>query len=91
MIAACWCFAALGLQAGGYRAVVVADTVSTPPPHHAAGLARLRDAGVTISDAKGVFYELTRDLATTFRVSEAIGVEDAAQYPFQGCASDYTL
>ena len=90
----CVAQSALGLQAAGYRVVVVEDAVATPPPHHAAGMLRMRDAGVTLTNAKGVYYELVRDVPTVARVAREIGGapvvgEDAA--PIEGCASDYTL
>ena len=90
----CVAQSALGLKAAGYRVVVVEDAVATPPPHHAAGMLRMRDAGVTLTNAKGVYYELVRDVPTVARVAREIGGapvvgEDAA--PIEGCASDYTL
>ena len=91
----CVAQSALGLQAGGFRVVVVEDAVGTPPPHHAAGIRRLRDAGVTVTDAKGVYYELVRDVPTVMRVSRAMGGEqvvgDEVGSLVEGCASDYTL
>ena len=90
----CVAQSALGLKAAGYRAVVVEDAVATPPPHHAAGILRMRDAGVTVLDAKAAYYELVRDVPTVARVAREIGGapvvgEDAR--PVEGCASDYTL
>ena len=90
----CVAQSALGLQKGGFRVVVVEDAVATPPPHHAAGIRRIRDAGATVTSAKGVYYELVRDVPTVARVAREIGGapvvgEDAA--PLEGCASDYTL
>ena len=90
----CVAQSALGLKGGGFRVVVVEDAVATPPPHHAAGILRMRDAGVTVTDAKGMYYELVRDVPTVARVAREIGGapvvgEDAA--PLEGCASDYTL
>ena len=90
----CVAQSALGLKAAGYRAVVVEDAVATPPPHHAAGILRMRDAGVTVLDAKAAYYELVRDVPTVARVAREIGGapvvgEDATNV--EGCASDYTL
>lgn len=90
----CIAQSALGLMAGGFRAVVVEDAVSTPPPHHATAIARMRDAGVTITDAKGVYYELVRDIPTVTRISREIGggaVVGDDPYLLEGCATDYTL
>lgn len=90
----CVAQSALGLKAGGFRVVVVEDAVGTPPPHHAAGIVRLRDAGVTVTDAKGLYYELVRDIPTVVRVTREIGgaqVVGEDVQPLEGCASDYTL
>lgn len=51
---------AIGLKARGYRAVVISDATCSPGESHAAGLARLRDAGVLITDTKELFYEWMR-------------------------------
>jgi len=58
---------ALGLQARSYRPVVISDATCSPGDSHAAGLARLRDAGVLITDTKGLFYEWMRTLERTRR------------------------
>jgi nicotinamidase-related amidase len=85
----CIAQSALGLQMAGYRAVVIEDAVASPPPHHEAGLRRMRDAGVTITTSKGVYYELVRDIPTDARVFKEV----AALYktcPPRGCARDDT-
>jgi nicotinamidase-related amidase len=64
----CIAHSALGLSAAGHRAVVIDDACASPPPHHAHGLRRLRDAGVTVTSVKGIFYEWVRDLATYRRL-----------------------
>lgn len=56
----CILHSALGLIDRGYRAVVVVDAVASPAPHHEVGLARLRAAGATLVDRKGLFYEWLR-------------------------------
>jgi nicotinamidase-related amidase len=53
---------ALGLQARGFRPVVISDATCSPGDSHAAGLARLREAGILITDTKGLFYEWMRTL-----------------------------
>ena len=53
----CIAQSALGLQALGYRVVVVTDATASPPPHHDHGLARLRDAGITLTSTKALYYE----------------------------------
>jgi nicotinamidase-related amidase len=86
----CVAQSALGLQAAGYRVVVVEDATASPIPHHEAGIRRMRDAGVTIISSKALYYELVRDIPTDKRVYDAI----AAQYascPFRGCATDSTF
>ena len=56
----CVTHSALGLLARGYRVAVVADATGSPGPAHAAGLARLRDAGAAILSTKGLYYEWLR-------------------------------
>ena len=55
---------ALGLQDAGFRVAVIEDACGSAPPHHERGLRRMRDAGVTVTDAKATYYELTRDIPT---------------------------
>jgi nicotinamidase-related amidase len=69
----CIAHSALGLAAAGYRVAVLGDACGSPPPHHAAGLDRLRGAGVTVTTIKGMYYEWLRDLATLGVVKAAIG------------------
>jgi len=64
----CIAHSALGLAAAGYRPVVIDDACGSPPPHHDQGIRRLRDAGVTVTSVKGVFYEWVRDLETFHRL-----------------------
>ena len=64
----CVAHSALGLQARGVRPVVIDDACASPPPHHEHGLRRLRDAGVAVTSAKGIYYEWVRDLATHHRI-----------------------
>lgn len=71
----CIAHSALGLLGAGYRVAVLEDATGTPPPHHAAGLGRLRDAGVTVTTIKGMYYEWLRDLATLAKVKSQIGTE----------------
>jgi nicotinamidase-related amidase len=65
----CIAHSALGLAAAGRRAVVIDDACGSPPPHHDHGLRRLRDAGITVTSVKGIFYEWVRDLETYHRVT----------------------
>jgi nicotinamidase-related amidase len=71
----CIAHSAQGLAGAGYRVAVLQDGCGAPPPHHAAGLDRLRGAGVTVTTIKGMYYEWVRDLATLARVKAAIGTE----------------
>jgi nicotinamidase-related amidase len=71
----CIAHSALGLAAAGYRVAVLEDACGSPPPHHAAGLARLRDAGETVTTIKGMHYEWVRDLPTLAKLKAAIGTE----------------
>jgi nicotinamidase-related amidase len=68
----CVAHSALGLEAAGYRSVVIEDATGSPPPHHAAGIARLRDAGITVTTLKGVFYEWVHDVETYHRIRRAL-------------------
>ena len=49
-----------GSKGAGFR-VVVEDAVATPPPHHAAGIRRIRDAGAI---KQGRVRQLVRDVPT---------------------------
>jgi nicotinamidase-related amidase len=71
----CVAHSALGLMAAGYKVAVIDDASGTPGSNHAAGLRRLSDAGVTVTNAKGIFYEWVRDLAVHGKVLDAIGRE----------------
>ena len=70
----CIAHSALGLAAAGHRAVVIDDACGSPPPHHEHGLRRLRDAGITVTSVKGIFYEWVRDLETYHRVNAQVNV-----------------
>jgi nicotinamidase-related amidase len=69
----CIAHSALGLAAAGQRVAVLEDACGSPPPHHEAGLRRLRDAGVVVTTLKGMCYEWVRDLATYGRLRAEIG------------------
>lgn len=69
----CIAHSAIGLMEAGYRVAVLSDATATPPPHHEPGLQRMAQAGVTITDTKGLYYEWVRDLATHDRVKAALG------------------
>jgi nicotinamidase-related amidase len=56
----CVTHSALGMAEHGFRVAVVADATGSPAPAHAAGLDRLRDAGITLLSTKGLYYEWLR-------------------------------
>jgi nicotinamidase-related amidase len=84
----CVAQSALGLKSAGYRVAVVDDATSSPPPHHEKGLRRIRDAGITVTTAKSLYYELVRDIPTEARVYAALQAQLTC--PARGCASDDT-
>ena len=63
----CITHSALGLAAHGLRVAVVADATGSPGPAHAAGLDRLRDAGITLLSTKGLYYEWLRTVEQAHR------------------------
>jgi nicotinamidase-related amidase len=69
----CVAHSALGLQDAGYRVAVVLDACATPEPHHDIALARLRDAGITVTNVKSIYYDWVRDLATLAEVKPKLG------------------
>jgi nicotinamidase-related amidase len=64
----CVTHSAVGLHDLGFRVVVVGDATFSPGEMHEHGLRGLRDAGIEIRHAKGVYYEWVRTLeaARTF-------------------------
>jgi len=56
----CVAHSALGLQQKGYQVAVVADATGAPGKAHEYGLARMKQAGVVISNVKSLFYEWIR-------------------------------
>jgi nicotinamidase-related amidase len=69
----CVTHSAFGLLAAGYHVAVMLDACASPPPHHEIAMARLRDAGATVTTVKGVYYEWLRDLQTLAAVKARIG------------------
>jgi nicotinamidase-related amidase len=74
----CVAHSALGLAECGFQVAVVADATGSPGPAHAAGLDRLRDAGIALLGAKGLYYEWLRTVERANRCraecSGALGV-----------------
>ena len=64
----CVAQSAIGLVDLGFRVVVVTDATFSPGAMHERGLRHVRDAGVELRHAKGVYYEWIRTLeaARTF-------------------------
>jgi len=60
----CVAHSAIGLQELGWGVVVVSDATFSPGVMHALGLDQLRDAGIAVRHAKGVYYDWVRTLAT---------------------------
>ena len=56
----CVAQSAIGLLENGYRVAVVEDAVASPGKSHPYGLARMRSAGVLLSNVKSLFWEWIR-------------------------------
>ena len=69
----CVAQSALGLIGAGLRVAAIRDATGSPGADHAAGLDRMRAAGVTITTAKGIYYEWLRDLETLARIKPLVG------------------
>jgi len=74
----CVAQSALGLREAGYRVTAVEDACGSPPPNHETGIARMRDAGITVTSTKSLFYEWVRDLKTTHRVHAELNIPTPA-------------
>ncbi len=58
----CVAQSAIGLRDRDYRVVVVADATFSPGAMHEHGLRQLRDEGIEVRHAKGVYYDWVRTL-----------------------------
>ena len=56
----CVAQSAIGLLEKDYRVIVLEDAVASPGKAHQYGLARMRSAGVLLSNVKSLFYEWLR-------------------------------
>ena len=56
----CVAQSAIGLLENGYKVVVLEDAVGSPGKAHQYGLARIKSAGVLLSNVKSLFYEWLR-------------------------------
>ena len=72
----CIAHSAIELLDAGYRVCVIEDATGSPWPHHLAGLRRMEQAGVTITNTKGIYYEWIRDVPGARDVETKIGVVD---------------
>jgi nicotinamidase-related amidase len=66
----CVAQSAVGLADRGFRVIVASDATFAPGEMHEHGLAHLRDVGVEIRHAKGIYYEWVRTV-TAARAFEA--------------------
>ncbi len=67
----CVTHSALGLLDRGFKVVAVSDALFSPGDMHGYGLARMREAGVDIVHAKGLYYEWVRTLAAARAFEDA--------------------
>ena len=72
----CIAHSAIELLDAGYRVCVIEDATGSPWPHHQAGLRRMEQAGVTITNTKGIYYEWIRDVPSAIDMKTKIGVVD---------------
>jgi nicotinamidase-related amidase len=63
----CVLHSAVGLLGRGYRVAVVSDATGSPIPGSELGLQRMRSAGATIINMKGLFYEWLRTVEAVER------------------------
>jgi nicotinamidase-related amidase len=66
----CVAHSAIGLMEQGFRVAVIEDATASPPPHHDLGIRRMSAAGITVTSAKGIYYEWVRDVATAKSVRQ---------------------
>jgi|WetSurMetagenome_2_1015567.scaffolds.fasta_scaffold285855_1 nicotinamidase-related amidase len=67
----CIAQSAIGLLQQGYHVVAVADATASPGDAHAAGLERMRNAGVLVTNVKGLYYEWVRSVERTASIAKA--------------------
>jgi len=69
----CIAHSAIELLDAGHRVCVIEDATGSPWPYHLAGLRRMEQAGVTITNAKGIYYEWIRDVPSARDIETKIG------------------
>ena len=70
----CIAHSAIELLDAGYRVWVIEDATGSPWPHHLAGLRRMEQAGVIITNTKGVYFEWIRDVPSARDTETKIGL-----------------
>ena len=72
----CIAHSAIELLDAGYRVCVIEDATGSPWPHHLAGLRRMEQTGVIITNTKGIYYEWIRDVPSAISMATNMGVVD---------------
>ena len=72
----CIAHSAIELLDAGYRVCVIEDATGSPWPHHLAGLRRMEQAGVIVTNTKGIYYEWIRDVPSAISMATKMGVVD---------------
>lgn len=70
----CITHSAIELLDAGYRVCVIEDATGSPWPHHLAGLRRMEQAGVIITNTKGIYFEWIRDVPSARDIETKIGL-----------------
>ena len=71
----CIAHSAIELVDAGYRVCVIEDATGSPWPHHLAGLRRMEQAGVIITNSKGIYFEWIRDVPSARDVKTKTGLK----------------
>ena len=71
----CIAHSAIELVNAGYRVSVIEDATGSPSPHHSAGLHRMEQAGVIVTNSKGIYYEWIRDIPSVIDIQKQIWKE----------------
>ena len=72
----CIAHSAIELLDAKYQVCVIEDATGSPWPHHQAGLRRMEQAGVIITNTKGIYYEWIRDVPKAIGMGKKVGVVD---------------
>ena len=70
----CIAHSAIELLDAGYRVCVIEDATGSPWPHHLAGLRRMEQTGVIITNTKGIYFEWIRDVPSARDIETKIGL-----------------